>query len=83
MKRMTPPNDMRTIRLVCEELDSSEGEGPSEAFHRFLSGAGGGGTPKNGRLGGEGFVGDIDGDNDGATTVVELNMFPSLLHYQV
>lgn len=82
---------MRTIRLVSEELfcsfeflelDPSEAEGPSAAFPRFLSVAGGGGAPESGRVG-AGFdgVGDIDGDNDGAA-VVELNRFPSFLHTQ-
>lgn len=88
MKTRTAANAMRTIRLVCEEffefleLDSSEAEGPSAAFPRFLSVAGGGGAPESGRVG-AGFdgVGDIDGDNDGAA-VVELNRFPSFLHTQ-
>ena len=78
MKRTTPAIAMRTIRVVCEELFCSFGEGGSPSiFPRFLSGGGGGGgTPKNGR------VGDVEGDSDGAS-VVELNWFPSFLHHQM
>lgn len=97
MKTRTPANAIRIILLVCEEffpfefseLDPSESEGPSATFPRFLS-VGGGGTPENGRVG-AGFVGDIDGDNDGAVEVelivvelivVALNGFPSFLQHQ-